>query len=232
MFAQNIPNYIYAKIKENGYAYIDNGAGKPKVAETFGPLSCMLLKYRPENDVTNFTEQDRAEMNLQKIPTVLIGSNKDVFKWYIPDRYFENKGYLNRLYLYGIFDCYTIVHDYYSREWNLWLPNNMSRPYGWWDKAKNLYFENKPDWVQESSSIQRYDTIIFNINDESLPNHAAVYLGNGKMLHHLETRFSCIEELTTNWKTKIYSVFRPTVILKQIEEEGDKYIEGEDGYTG
>lgn len=232
MFAQSIPNYIYAKVKTDGRAYIDNGAGKPKLAETFGPASCILLKYRPENDVNSFGEDEREEMALLKIPTVLMGSNKEIFRWYIPDRYFENKPYLNRLYLYGIFDCYTIVHDYYSREWGVWMPMNMSRPYGWWDKAKNLYFENKPDWVQESSSIQRYDTIIFNLHDESMPNHAAIYLGNGKMLHHLETRLSCIEDLTTMWKTKIYSVFRPTRVLEQVAVTGDKYIEGEDGYTG
>ena len=50
----------------------------------------------------------------------------------------------------------------------------------------------------------------------SMPNHGAIYLGEGKILHHLAGRFSTIQDLTLSYKQKIAVIYR-NKILKNVD---------------
>lgn len=39
--------------------------------------------------------------------------------------------YAGRVYLYGVHDCYTLVQDYYQREYGIVL-KDYKNPHGWW----------------------------------------------------------------------------------------------------
>lgn len=125
--------------------------------------------------------------------------------WYIVspgtgDYYsFEPSGYeaplLGRPYVHGVHDCYSIVRDWYKREMGIEL-DDIERENWWWEKqGVNLYVDNfEPQgFVQMiGQSPARGDAFLIQVGS-SKPNHAAVYLGDGTIIHHVAGRLSCIE---------------------------------------
>lgn len=99
---------------------------------------------------------------------------------------------VGRKFAHGILDCYTLVRDFYSRELNIDLPN-FEREDDWWHKGGQLYslehFEQTGFREVPRDSMQRGDVIVMQIRSP-VPNHAGVYLGDGRMLHHMYDRLS------------------------------------------
>lgn len=99
---------------------------------------------------------------------------------------------IGREFVWGVFDCFTLVRDYYRETLAIELP--PTEPYDWnfWKKGLDLYarFEQF-DFVEitPDSEPQTHDVFLIQINAD-VANHAAIYLGNGEMLHHLEKQLS------------------------------------------
>ena len=98
---------------------------------------------------------------------------------------------LGRPFVYGIYDCFTILKDYYETHGI----NIYPYEYEWefWEKGKNLYLENfeKEGFKKVTDgSLQTNDLILMALNSE-ITNHAGIYVGRGKMLHHAPNRLSC-----------------------------------------
>jgi len=227
MFGHELPTVIYEKLQQVGKLYIANDKGKPVVEYEPGRNTVAILFYKEYNNVHAISEREREEMNRLKKPTGLVGSNKDMYRTFLPDRYIENHPFINRIFIHGIFDCHTLLHDYYSRQFDLWIPASMQKTYGWWDEGEDLYFQHKPDYVEQVTTIKRHDTVLFKLGP--VANHAAIALGNNKILHHLGGRFSCVELLNTTLKNSIYAVYRIKNIDELVSKHGDKFIEGENG---
>ena len=63
---------------------------------------------------------------------------------------------------------------------------------GWWNNGENLYLDNfKSAGFEEvrDGSLKVGDGILMQIRSP-VPNHAAVYIGNGMILQHLHRRLS------------------------------------------
>jgi cell wall-associated NlpC family hydrolase len=60
-----------------------------------------------------------------------------------------------------------------------------------------------PDW----STVQLHDILMFR-TDKALPQHFAVFTGNGRMLHHGQGRLSASELITDRWQARLHCVFR------------------------
>lgn len=225
MFGHNLPDGIYTAITELGRAYIDNNGGKPVVAEQLGPNTVAVAIKKRDDQVEMLTPEERAEMNFIKKPFVLIGSNKDISEAYLPERYTERHPYVNRPFLHGVFDCYTLVRDFYRREWGLWLPANIQRTYGWWEQGDNLYVDGAPKYgFINAIDVRKHDLLVLKMGP--VPNHGAIYLGEGKVLHHIGGRFSCVEPLTPYLKQSIAVVYRNTKVMEAMSVLGDHPIEG------
>lgn len=112
---------------------------------------------------------------------------------------FEPSGYeaplLKRPYVHGVHDCYSIVRDWYAREMGLKL-DDFDRDNFWWEReGVNLYVDNfeSQGFVQLiGEAPRRGDAFLIQVGS-SKPNHAAVCLGDGTILHHVAGRLSCIE---------------------------------------
>lgn len=225
MFGHNLPDGIYTQITELGRAYLDNAGGKPVVSSVFGPHTAAVIIKKPDDQVEFMTPEERAEMNQLKRPFVFIGSNKDISEAYLPDRYTEHHQYVDRPFLHGIFDCYTLVRDYYRREFGLWLPANIQRTYGWWENGENLYVDGAPKYgFRQVDDVKRHDLLVMKFGP--VPNHGAIYLGEGKLLHHIGGRFSCVERLTPYLKQSIAVVYRNATVQDMLASVGDHMIEG------
>lgn len=95
--------------------------------------------------------------------------------------------YEQRPYCYGVFDCWELVRDWQRAERGLCLPRLDDAPDGWW-REKDLVppllaqvgFEPVP------GELQPGDIILMRCDHESVgADHAAVFVGDGRILHQL-----------------------------------------------
>ncbi|WP_263146068.1 C40 family peptidase [Pseudomonas sp. RIT-PI-AD] len=95
-----------------------------------------------------------------------------------------------RTFVHGVWDCYAIVRDWYRLERGITLPD-YPREDGWWERGENLYmrFYEDAGFHPVEGRPQVGDVIIMQIRAAE-PNHAAIYLGDGQILHHLHGRLS------------------------------------------
>lgn len=108
-----------------------------------------------------------------------------------------------RPYVWKQYDCLTLVSDYYKMHYNISVE--------WEDRDYENYqevdhFSNFPKLgFKETTDLSIGNAILFKIR-APVENHCAVYLGNGKILHHTENRVSSIQSLYPLWakfKTRI-----------------------------
>ncbi len=131
-----------------------------------------------------------------------------------PDAHFyqfsprKNRPYEGRIFKLGVSDCWSIIMDWYKREFNIQLDNH-SVDNEWWKSGGNLYLENFEDegFKVVEGELKAGDVIIMSIASK-VPNHGAVYLGDGKMLHHMYGRKSAIVPYNDHYKERTSLVCR------------------------
>lgn len=108
---------------------------------------------------------------------------------------------VGRQFCFGVLDCYSLIRDYYQRELHITLPN-FARTDGFWKRGEDLYrqhfaeagFTRVPD-----ASLRPHDVLLMQLSAD-LPNHGAVYLGDGRILHHVMHRLSTREVYGGYWQ--------------------------------
>lgn len=117
---------------------------------------------------------------------------------------------LGREFSHGILDCYSLVRDWFKEEMKVDLPD-FDRTEEWWTKGGNLYMENfgKAGFtrLKEGETIDRGDVILMQIASPVV-NHSAIYIGNGKIIHHLTRRLSCRDVYGGYWQKNTRTVVR------------------------
>ena len=81
--------------------------------------------------------------------------------------------------------------DWYKRELGIQLGDYFRRDQ-WWDKGENLYLENfeKEGFTEiPIMEVKRGDLLLMQLASP-VPNHAAIYLGDQVVLHHVQGRLS------------------------------------------
>lgn len=102
---------------------------------------------------------------------------------------------VGRQFSHGVLDCYQLIVDWYARERGITL-KQFARADNWWDDGKSdLYTEGFPQAgfvkLADDVPMEVGDVILMQIRSRNgVPNHAAIYLGDGLMLHHLHGRLS------------------------------------------
>lgn len=126
---------------------------------------------------------------------------------------FKPTGYVaplvGRVFSHGVLDCYAIIRDWYKQERGIVLMD-FERHDGWWGKGQNLYLDNFG-----KAGFQRCDTVhdgavlLMQIGSP-VPNHAAVYLGDNMILHHLQGRLSSRDIWGGYWQKHTTHILRYT----------------------
>lgn len=112
---------------------------------------------------------------------------------------------IGRPFIHGILDCYSLVRDYYRETLQIDLPD-FERHDNWWKTGENLYLDNfAKAGFSQVNELQPHDGILMRIASDT-PNHAAVYLGDGIILHHLYGRLSC-REVYGGWYQTMTTAF-------------------------
>jgi cell wall-associated NlpC family hydrolase len=124
----------------------------------------------------------------------------------------EPSGYkaplVGREWAHGVLDCYAIVRDYYAEK-GVEL-RDYERNDDWWRLGQNLYLDNfgKEGFKEiPFSELAVGDLILMKMRSQ-VPNHAAVYLGNNIILHHLSNRLSSRDVYGEYFRRQTHSVLR------------------------
>lgn len=115
---------------------------------------------------------------------------------------------------HGTSDCYTLIQRVYDEMFEILLKNYERKEY-WWTRPEifDLYRENyeKEGFskieIRENNPLQIGDLILMNIKC-NVPVHAAIYIGDNKILHHFMNKKSSIEEYDGIWKSTTSEVIR------------------------
>lgn len=110
--------------------------------------------------------------------------------------------YLGRKFEQGNTDCYDLIRDFYYTEFGIEL-TNYARPKDWWlEDQFDLYIDNYEkegfEHIKDLKDIKKFDIILIAIPDprsklkKTKTNHAGIYLGDNKILHHRYGKLSQI----------------------------------------
>jgi len=100
-----------------------------------------------------------------------------------------------------VLDCYSLIRDWYRQERGIDLPD-FTRFDEWWRRGENLYLDNFSGagfHEVESSDMNPGDVLLMQVASP-VPNHAAIYLGDGLILHHLQGRLSSRDVYGGYWQ--------------------------------
>lgn len=111
-----------------------------------------------------------------------------------------------RTFAHGILDCYTLVQDWYQRQRGITLPD-FERKDKWWEDpdgpdlyvdnfAKAGFYEVEPEVNVKNLEIG--DVLLMHAASRKT-NHAAVYVGEGRILHHLYGKVSLVQPYGGDW---------------------------------
>lgn len=117
---------------------------------------------------------------------------------------------VGRQFAHGVLDCYSLVRDWYARERGIVLPD-FDRHDGWWQHGEDLYMQHYAEAgfvaISQDQPEVAGDVILMQLRSP-VPNHAAVYLGDGHMLHHLHGRLSSRDVYGGYWQQIARCVLR------------------------
>jgi len=129
--------------------------------------------------------------------------------WYIvcPEtgewRRFGQSPVEGRVFAWGVEDCFSLVSDYFGG-----LTDFLRWPKFW--ESTDLFrrgiatagFHERP--LDDPATG---DVLLFSIRGRGVPNHSAVYMGHGTILHHLPGRLSRIEPIGA-WVRDLVAIVR------------------------
>ena len=159
------------------------------------------IQYAEAEDKGEIVGIFHSHCNKSAAPSVadLSSCEKTRKKWYIYAtpvnvwNEFSPNGFepplIGREFCHGILDCYSLVRDWYRSEMGIMIPD-FNRDEGWWHKGQNLYIENfeKAGFV-ETDKLEYGVGLLMQLHSPVV-NHAAVYIGDNKIMHHMYNRLS------------------------------------------
>lgn len=118
---------------------------------------------------------------------------------------------IGREYVDGKHDCYGILRDFYSQNFDIILPN-YARPKDWWNMDMDLYMERYHKNGFRSidvlpSEYQIGDVFLISYMSK-VGNHVGILVDNGKILHHFTNRLSSVDPYRGIWKNNTIAVMR------------------------
>lgn len=99
---------------------------------------------------------------------------------------------LGRPFVWGVFDCYSLIRDYYKLHYAISLPN-VPREDEWWNRGQDLYRDHLAPAgfrVIDRRDAKPGDGFLCKFLSADVLNHAGLLIENDQILHHLPARVS------------------------------------------
>lgn len=136
------------------------------------------------------SQADRVGCNQSGLPWFIVNPQTEEWGQLEPDDY--RPPLVGREWCHGVLDCYSLVRDWYAQERGVEL-RNYPRTDEWWLHGQNLYLENFEREgfrdLGEDEPLVVGDLLLMQLGSP-VPNHAAVWLGDNQILHHVQNRLS------------------------------------------
>jgi len=159
------------------------------------------------------SEADRAACEMSGLPWHIV--SVPAFQW----AHIAPSGWraplIGREFHHGVQDCMTLIHDWFQVK-GVKLPN-PHRADNWWLAGGNLYLENyEPAGFSRvlvsddihPSELREGDVLLMHTAGSPVPNHGAIYLGDGTILHHQGGRLSTRDIFGGQYRKKVSHVLR------------------------
>lgn len=167
--------------------------------------------YAAAEDAGEIVGICHSHVNLPPIPSEadLVMCEKTGLPWLIVNaktrahHIMQPSGYklplIGRKFVHGVVDCWSLVRDYYSQELGIQLPD-YQRADNWWLAGQNLYLDNLENaGFVRVKEMQKHDMLLMRVASP-VPNHAAVYIGDGHILQHCHGRLSSRDVYGGYWR--------------------------------
>lgn len=162
---------------------------------TIGDIQAIVHSHPDGPDYPSLHDMEKQQAG--NVPWLIIPTNSAPF-WFgdqVPIAPYEG-----REFKAGVFDCYSLIRDWYRKEKDIVLID-VPRDHAWWEKGGNLYMDNLVRAgfrkLNEGEPLQQGDCLLASILAPGIINHAGVYLGSNQFLHHLSGRLSKIDLFST-----------------------------------
>lgn len=156
-------------------------------AEDKGEIVAVVHSHPTTNHAPS--PADRVACEKSGLPWYVVNPNTEQWGYCEPEGF--ELPYVGREFVHGLVDCYSLCRDWYKREWGLEL-RDYNRRDQWWDRGENMYLDN---FMKEGfheiplADLERGDAVLMQLSSP-VPNHAAIYLGDQMVLHHIQGRLS------------------------------------------
>ena len=133
---------------------------------------------------------DRVACEKSELPWFIVNPNTEAWGYCEPEGF--ELPYVGREFSFGVVDCYTLVRDWYAQgsTGSSCATTTVKTDFGIvgrtciWTTLRQRVFA-KSQWRKCSPVI----LILMNLVSP-LPNHAAIYMGDQQVLHHVQGRLS------------------------------------------
>ena len=108
---------------------------------------------------------------------------------------FNESKYVGRQFVHGSDDCYGLVRDFYKNEFDIEL-TNYARSDNWWNCGQDLYMQNfkkEGFYLLGDLDEPQFGDLYLIAFQASVACHAAIYIGENKVLHHVVNRLSKVD---------------------------------------
>lgn len=202
---KDYPNEAVGIVVDEQYIPIPNRSDNP--TQQFSIPSSIFYKYQPSlilHSHTTTTEHNQSWASSHDMRLMIQYPN---IQWGIISTDGINTGeliiyddtyipeLLGRPFVHGLYDCYGMVRDYFRLDgYNI---KNYPRSYKWWENGQNLYIDNFKDagFIEvDNDDLQTGDVLLMAVTSETI-HHAAIYVGNNTIYHHLINRLSRADRL-------------------------------------
>jgi len=148
------------------------------------------------------SQADLAQCETHGLPWLIVSWPSGAVHEFAPSGY--RAPLVGREFCHGVLDCYALIRDYYRETLGIDLPQ-YRREDGWWEKGQNLYLDLYRDCGFElaADAPRRHDVLLMQVASR-VPNHGAIWLGDGCILHHQMGRLSS-RDVYGGWYRKIHT---------------------------
>lgn len=135
------------------------------------------------------------------VPWLIIGNHGETQQWLSPKKEdtIDKFGLVGRPFYLGVFDCYSIIKDYYSKL-GIGLIENPKFGEFWKDVSdkRDPYIEALPKHgfykIKDDAAIMPHDVVVMSLKpSRPCGNHSGVYIGSEQMLHHIQDARSRVD---------------------------------------
>ena len=160
------------------------------------------------NHSSTASDADLASCEYLDLPFYIVTPETEQWSYYKPSGY--KKGLIGREWVWGVQDCWNLIHDWYKEKKNIVLKH--------WDRPKSpKEFSEKPLFeyglpltgfieLENTIDLKKGDVLLMDTGMGTL-DHVALYIGDQTILHHCVKRLSCREiydQKYIQWTKKVY----------------------------